>query len=215
MAFLKETVSMNEPLEHDSVLSGTPGEHVAQTRFGSADRAQAFYRQQVFPKLNDAMQRFVLKQEFVFIATANAKGHADSSFRAGPPGFIHIITPTRLAYPEYRGNGVMASVGNLLENPHVGMMFIDFFKSTIGLHVNGTARVVDNDELTEEPEMTAAVLKASQVNGGAQPECWVLVDVKEAYIHCAKHIPLLAKQEKPMHWGTDEERHKGGSFFQA
>jgi len=161
------------------------------------------------------MQRFVLKQEFVFIATANAKGHADSSFRAGPPGFIHILTPTLLAYPEYRGNGVMASVGNLLENPHVGMMFIDFFKSTIGLHVNGTARVVDNEDLADEPEGTAAILKDSQVNGGAQQECWVLVKVKEAYIHCAKHIPLLAKQEKPVHWGTDEERHKGGSFFQA
>jgi len=61
MASFEETVSMNESLEHDSVLSGTPGEHLAQTRFGSAQRAQAFYRQQVFPKLNDAMQRFVLK----------------------------------------------------------------------------------------------------------------------------------------------------------
>ena len=105
------------------VLLGSPGEQLAQTRFGTAQRARGFYRQQVFSELNDVMQKFILEQGFVFIATADAQGNADSSFRAGPPGFIHILNPTRLAYPEYRGNGIMASVGNTLENPHVGLMF--------------------------------------------------------------------------------------------
>ena len=109
------------------VLLGSPGEQLAQTRFGTAQRARGFYRQQVFSELNDVMQKFILEQEFVFIATADAQGNADSSFRAGPPGFIHILNSKRLVYPEYRGNGIMASVGSILENPHVGLMFIDFF----------------------------------------------------------------------------------------
>lgn len=196
-------------------LLGTPGEQLAQSRFGTAQRASGFYQQQVFPELNAVMQKFILEQEFVFIATADAQGHADSSFRAGPPGFIHILNPQRLAYPEYRGNGVLASVGNILENPHVGMMFIDFFKSTIGLHVNGMARVVDNAHLAQEPDMTDAILQAAQAKGGRQPKCWIIVDVEEAYIHCSKHIPLMEKQDKRVHWGTDDKRHKRGDFFQS
>jgi len=51
--------------------------------------------------------------------------------------------------------------------------------------------------------------------GGRQSVCWVLVEVEEAYIHCSKHIPLLAKLDKQLHWGTDDERFKGGDFFQV
>ena len=89
---------------HDPSL-GTSGERRAQSRFGTAQRALSFYRQQVFPELNTVMQRFIQEQECVFIATADVHGAADSSFRAGPPGFIHILSAKQLAYPEYRGNG--------------------------------------------------------------------------------------------------------------
>ena len=148
--------------ESGGPLLGTPGEHLGQTRFGTARRALGFYRNQVFPELNVLMQQFIQEQEFVFIATADAKGHADSSFRAGPSGFIHVLSSKQLAYPEYRGNGVLASVGNILENSHIGMMFIDFFKSTIGLHVNGIARVVDNACLAEEVNVTDALLRSEE-----------------------------------------------------
>ncbi len=212
----KDTTSMSESRMTESTipLRATIGEQLAQARFGSTQRALGFYRQQVVTELNAAMQKFVREQEFVFIATANAQGHADSSIRVGPPGFIHILTATRVAYPEYRGNGVMASVGNILENPYVSLMFIDFYKSTIGLHVNGTARVIDNGRLAEEPDITGAILKDAGVKGGRHPECWIVVDVEEAYIHCSKHIPLLEKKDKHVHWGSDDERYKGGNFFQ-
>lgn len=193
---------------------GASGEERAQSRFGSTQRALAFYRQQVVSELNEAMKKFIQEQECVFIATANAHGAADSSFRAGPAGFVHILSPQRLAYPEYRGNGVMASVGNILENPHIGLMFIDFIKSTIGLHVNGAARVIENDGLAKEPGVTNALLQDAAVKGGRHPECWIIVDVKEAYIHCSKHIPLLEKKNKQVHWGTDNEHDKRGTFFQ-
>jgi predicted pyridoxine 5'-phosphate oxidase superfamily flavin-nucleotide-binding protein len=185
---------MSDPLREERHVPGASGEQRAQSRFGNTQRALAFFRQQVFPELNDVMKKFIQEQECVFIATANAHGAADSSFRAGPPGFVHILSSKQLAYPEYRGNGVMASVGNILENPQIGLMFIDFFKSTIGLHVNGAAKVIENGCLSEEPGVTNALLEDAVLKGGRQPECWIIIDVIEAYIHCSKHIPLLKKR---------------------
>ena len=60
------------------------------------------------------MVEFVGRMEMAFIATADAGGECDSSLRAGPAGFLHVIDTKHLAYPEYRGNGVMATAGNIL-----------------------------------------------------------------------------------------------------
>jgi len=161
------------------------------------------------------MREFIARQEMVSIATADAHGECDCSFRAGLPGFVYVLDEKTLAYPEYRGNGVIASVGNILENPHIGMIFIDFFQSTAGLHVNGKARVVDNEDLLARPDVTAEMIKATQTTGRRRPECWILVEVEEAYIHCSKHVPLLKKLDKKIHWGTDDENYKGGDYFKA
>ena len=61
-----------------------------------------------------------------FLATADGHGECDVSFRAGEAGFVHVLDEKILVYPEYRGNGVMASLGNITENPHAGLLFIDF-----------------------------------------------------------------------------------------
>lgn len=50
---------------------------------------------------------------------------------------------------------------------------------------------------------------------GDRAERWVLVEVEEAYIHCSKHIPKMAKLDKNVDWGTDNEKKKGGDFFKA
>jgi predicted pyridoxine 5'-phosphate oxidase superfamily flavin-nucleotide-binding protein len=196
-------------------LPGSKGEHQAQEAFGTTRRALTFYHKQMLPYLNPLMREFIARQEMVFIATADAQGACDCSFRAGLPGFVHVLDDTTLAYPEYRGNGVMASVGNLLENSHIGMIFIDFFQSTVGLHVNGKARVVDNEMLLARRDVTPAMITATQTTGGRCPERWILVEVEEAYIHCSKHVPLLQKLRKDIHWGTDNERDKGGDAFKA
>src|SRR5262249_9387088 len=114
-------------------LPGSKGEHQAQEECGTTRRALSFYNKQMLPYLNPLMRAFIARQEMVFIATADAYGACDCSFRAGLPGFVHVLDDKTLAYPEYRGNGVMASVGNIMENPHIGMIFIDFFQSTVGL----------------------------------------------------------------------------------
>jgi predicted pyridoxine 5'-phosphate oxidase superfamily flavin-nucleotide-binding protein len=131
---------MNDHTKRDSVFSGSSAEQLAQHKLGTTKRARAFYQAQWVDQLNEEMQGFIQRQEMVFIATADEHGKPDCSLRAGTAGFVHVLDSKRLAYPEYRGNGVMASVGNMLSNPHIGMMFVDFFQSTVGLHVNGKAR---------------------------------------------------------------------------
>ncbi len=196
-------------------IPGSEGEHHAQKKFGTTRRALAFYNNQMLDHLNVVMQEFIARQEMVFIATADARGECDCSFRAGSAGFVHVLDEKTLAFPEYRGNGVMASVGNSSGNPHVGLIFIDFFQSTVGLHVNGEARVVEYEDFLSRPDVTPHMTKASATMGGRRPERWFFVKVEEAYIHCSKHVPLLKKLDKDIHWGTDDETRKGGDFFRA
>ena len=117
--------------------------------------------------------------------------------------------------PEYRGNGVMASLGNISENPHIGMWFGDFFDTTIGLHVNGKATIVENEELENWANLPESIALDLAVSGGRKPERWIMVEVVEAYIHCSKHVPHLQKLDKAIHWGTDDDACKGGDFFGA
>ena len=192
---------------------GSEGERILQKKVGSENKASAFYDKQMLDYLNPYMRKFILKQEMVFIATADSKGECDCSFRAGKQGFVRILNEKTLLCPEYRGNGVMASMGNILENSHIGMTFIDFFENTIGLHVNGKAKIVENDELLADKTLDG-VANSIQEEGTA-PERWILITVEEAYIHCSKHIPHLKKLDKKIHWGTNKETHKGGDFFKA
>jgi hypothetical protein len=192
---------------------GSQGERVLQRQYGSVDRANEFYDTQMHNHLNDRMVKLIERQEMMFIATSDAKGECDSSFRAGFPGFVIVLDDKTLIYPEYRGNGVYASLGNISENPHVGMLFVDFFDSTIGLHVNGKAKVIDSERMLQRVAATETVCEAIQMVDGPQPERWVQVTVEEAYIHCAKHVPRLEKAEKKIHWGSDDDSHKGGRFF--
>ncbi|HAP42444.1 MAG TPA: pyridoxamine 5-phosphate oxidase [Nitrospira sp.] len=189
---------------------GSPGEQRAQARFGTSVRAAAFYEHQVLAYLNRPMREFIARMEMVYIATADARGNCDCSFRAGAPGFVQVFDDRTLAYPEYRGNGVLASVGNMLENPRIGMVFLDYFQTTVGLHVNGSARVLDPQDMAAVPQLTL-----DPHDAGPTPKAWILIQVEEAYIHCSKHVPLLARREKHIVWGTDDERLKGGNFFKS
>jgi predicted pyridoxine 5'-phosphate oxidase superfamily flavin-nucleotide-binding protein len=155
------------------------------------------------------MIEFIHRMEMVFVATSDAEGDCDASLRAGAPGFLRVLDERTLAYPEYRGNGVMASLGNLCENPHIGLLMIDFVEDLIGLHVNGHAHVLDNDAFAVRyPEH-------GEPTEGRRAERWVVVDVVEAYIHCRKHIPRMQRLPQKRAWGTDDPARKGGDYFAA
>jgi predicted pyridoxine 5'-phosphate oxidase superfamily flavin-nucleotide-binding protein len=189
---------------------GSAGEHVLQREYGTQDRAARFYADQVRDRLLPTMAEFVGRMEMVFVATADRHGECDSSLRAGPPGFVQVLDERTLAYPEYRGNGVHASLGNICENAHVGLLMVDFVEDLIGLHVNGTARVVaDADFRTAHPGVPV------DDEHGRRPERWVVVEVEEAYVHCRKHVPRMARITERREWGTDDPGRKGGDYFGA
>jgi len=94
----------------------------------------------------------------------------------------------------------MASLGNILDNPHIGMIFLDFNRERIGLHVDGTTQIVGAEDRSGRPRV----------------ERWVEVRVQEAYIHCRKHLPHLVNADgNGRAWGTDDSRAKGGDYFGA
>ncbi|MEV4311677.1 pyridoxamine 5'-phosphate oxidase family protein [Actinocrispum sp. NPDC049592] len=191
-------------------LPGSHGEHLLQCAYGTRDRAKKFYENQLLDHLNEAMIEFIGRMEMAFVATADASGECDSTFRAGPPGFLRVLDSRHIAYPEYRGNGVLASLGNISENPHLAILMVDFVRDLIGLHVNGKARVLEDAEIREQyPDVPA------EHDRGRTPERWVVVQVEEAYIHCRKHIPRLQPVERTRDWGTDDVKRKGGDYFGA
>jgi hypothetical protein len=109
----------------------------------------------------------------------------------------------------------MASMGNISENPHIGMLFVDFYQSSIGLHVNGKAEILSSEELEAYPDLFGKIKPPPKNSGTRKPALWIRVAVEEAYIHCSKHIPLMQKMDKTIHWETDDEKLKGGDFFNA
>ena len=192
---------------------GSTGELHLQALAGTATRAAAFRCNQVIDHLNAEMRAFVGRMEMAWIASSDLSGAADCSFRAGPAGFVRVLDRRTLAYPEYRGNGVLASLANIEEQPHASLLFLDFFRTRVGLHVNGWAEVLGNDEMAGHPRRTAEIEADLAITGGRHPQCWVLVTVVEAYIHCSKHVPLLVKAPTEIDWGTDDPAKKGGDAF--
>jgi uncharacterized protein len=190
---------------------GTRGEHILQERHGTAERARKFYDGQLCDQLTPRMVEFMGRMEMAFVATSDAAGECDCSFRAGSPGFMRVLDERTIAYPEFRGNGVMASLGNILENPHIGILMIDFTRDLIGLHINGNAEIITPAHM----QALDRYLPEQATHPGTRPIQWVLVTVTEAYIHCSKHIPKLIPQSRVRHWGTDNPRHKGGDYFGA
>ena len=196
---------MNQP--------GSQGERELQKKHNTGNSAHSFYNSQVLDFLNPEMQKFIEGQEMVFLSTSDSKGECDASFRAGPKGFIKVLDNKILMFPEFKGNGVMASLGNISENPQIGLMFIDFFQSSIGLHVNGKAEIITEKEASK---LINPLDKAeAEKDGQHKTKLWIKIEVEEAYIHCSKHIPRLQKQDKTIHWGSDDEKLKGGDFFKT
>jgi uncharacterized protein len=186
------------------------GERLLQTEMGSSDRACQFYDRQMLSSLTEKMASLIRRQEMVFVATADASGNCDCSPRFGNAGFVLVLDEATLAWPEYRGNGVYASLGNILENPHVGLVFLDMFDTTVGLHVNGEAHSYAESEL---PKILTDHIEQHDPSIVATVERWVVVTIEEAYIHCSKHVPRVERTGKQIDWGTDDPAAKSSEFF--
>jgi uncharacterized protein len=92
---------------------------------------------------------FIERCAMFFIATADGEGRPDCSYKGGLPGFVRVVDERTLAVPDYDGNGMYRTWGNVLVNPHVGLLFLDF-ENPKRIRVSGTAQVREDDPLRDE-----------------------------------------------------------------
>jgi predicted pyridoxine 5'-phosphate oxidase superfamily flavin-nucleotide-binding protein len=96
--------------------------------------------------IDEHAKRFIESRDMFFLATCDAEGHPQCSYKGGEPGFVRVVDDKTIAFPVYDGNGMFLSLGNVRSHAEVGMLFIDFEQPN-RLRVNGVARVDENDPL--------------------------------------------------------------------
>ena len=119
------------------------GMRALQDRFDTrrlADRLDERLGRSAF---SDQDRAFIERCAMFFLATADAEGRPDCSYKGGDPGFVRVTGPDELEFPSYDGNGQFRSLGNVQANPAVGLLFIDF-QSPRRLRVNGRATLLDD-----------------------------------------------------------------------
>ncbi|HCP75372.1 MAG TPA: pyridoxamine 5'-phosphate oxidase [Ktedonobacter sp.] len=125
------------------------GSRKLQSQFDSQRIADRLEQRTVHETFTDEDRAFIERSPMFFLATADAEGHPDCSYKGGMPGFVRVLNSNTLAFPDYDGNGMFKSLGNMLVNPHVGMLFIDF-EHPGRMRINGTATEYDDDPLLPE-----------------------------------------------------------------
>jgi predicted pyridoxine 5'-phosphate oxidase superfamily flavin-nucleotide-binding protein len=121
---------------------------------------------------------------YFFLATADAEGRPDCSFKGGAPGFVRVTGPSELAFPDYDGNGMFKSLGNLTVNPNAGLLFIDMHEKLRRLRVNGTATISRDDPL---------------IGSTVGAQLMVRVQARAIFPNCPRYIPKLALSEPSMY----------------
>jgi len=152
------------------------GNRQLQDRFGSRSIADRLEEKLTRREFTEDDKRFVESLPYFFLATADAGGRPDCSFKGGAPGFVRVTGPSEIAFPDYDGNGMFKSLGNVLTNAHVGLLFIAMHDGPRRLRVNGDACVNDNDPLLAETV-------------GAQ--LIVRVTVRAIFPNCPRYIPAM------------------------
>lgn len=132
--------------------------------------------QKTLTRLDRHCQDFIARSPFLCLSTADADGAADLSPRGDAPGFVRVLDDQTLLIPDRLGNNRLDSLLNLIKNPHIGLLFlIPGIDET--LRVNGVGQVVTRSSWLEELSV-----------GGKTPRSAVVVQVREAFLQCAKAL---------------------------
>jgi predicted pyridoxine 5'-phosphate oxidase superfamily flavin-nucleotide-binding protein len=169
------------------------GSRQLQDRFDTRRLADRLVEVIAHTAFTDADRAFIESRPMFFLATADAKGHPDCSYKGGIPGFVRIVDASTLAFPSYDGNGMFKSLGNTLVNPHVGMLFIDF-ESPKRLRVNGRASTREDDPLLAQ--FVGAQLIVRVQADAIFPNCpryihKMQILEQSPYAPCADHTPPI------------------------
>jgi uncharacterized protein len=124
------------------------GSRSLQQQFDSTRLADRIEQTLVRTHLTQSDQDFIAQRDMFFLATADKEGHPTCSYKGGDSGFVRVLDPATLAFPCYDGNGMFLSMGNVLANPHIGMLFIDFEQPS-RLRIEGSGTVSREDPLLD------------------------------------------------------------------
>jgi hypothetical protein len=155
------------------------GERELQERFDST-RLAAAIRRMTHDTINDNDRAFIERMDMFFLASVDARGNVDCSYKGGEPGFIRVVDGQTLAFPNYDGNGQFMSTGNILTNGKVGMLFVDFEKQH-RMRVNGTASIDFADPLMAEYPEAQFIVR---------------VAVEEVFPNCPRYIHKMQLVER-------------------
>jgi predicted pyridoxine 5'-phosphate oxidase superfamily flavin-nucleotide-binding protein len=155
------------------------GHRSLQDRFDSRRIADRLEEVTVHDAFTEDDAAFVESMPFFFLATADAEGRPECSYKGGVPGFVRVTGPSELAFPSYDGNGMFRSLGNVLVNPRVQLLFIDF-QDPGRMRVDGAATVSGDDPLLAEMEGADLVVR---------------VAVDRIFPNCPRYVHRMAFEE--------------------
>jgi PPOX class probable FMN-dependent enzyme len=153
-------------------------------------------------RLNPLTRALIERSPFLCLATSDALGNCDVSPRGDPAGFVRILDDRTLLIPERPGNRLADSLRNVLQNPHVGLLFVI-------PGVDDTFRVNGRATLTNDPELLAPCAVESK-----PPQLGILVDIDTAYTHCAKAF-LRSELWNPARFVPRAELPSHGELYRA
>src|SRR5262245_11958509 len=151
------------------------GNRALQDEFESRRIADRLEEKLTRTKFTDDDKAFIENAPFFFLATADADGRPDCSFKGGMPGFVRVTGASELAFPDYDGNGMFRSLGNVAVNGEVGLLFIAMGASPKRLRVNGRATIAESDPLL-------ATFPGAQM--------LVRVAARAIFPNCPRYIPV-------------------------
>jgi predicted pyridoxine 5'-phosphate oxidase superfamily flavin-nucleotide-binding protein len=153
------------------------GNRTLQDRFDTRRLADRLEERLVSDTIGENDRSFIESADMFFLATADDEGHPNCSYKGGDPGFVRVLDPQTIAFPNYDGNGMYLSTGNLLRNPSVGMLFIDFERGD-RMRLNGEARIDEQDPLM-----------------ASYPEAQFIVRVRarEVFPNCPRYIHRMRR----------------------
>ena len=125
-------------------------------------------------RLDAHSRAFIASAPFVLLATSDAAGRCDVSPKGDAPGFVLVLEDTHLVVPDRVGNNRIDGLTNIVENPHVGMIFLIPGREDT-LRVNGRACIVRDEEILARLEVQ-----------GKRPKVAIGVEIEECFLHCAK-----------------------------
>jgi predicted pyridoxine 5'-phosphate oxidase superfamily flavin-nucleotide-binding protein len=172
------------------------GNRELQERFGSTKLADRLAEKLGRDRFTDDDKAFIESSPFFFMATADAEGRPDCSFKGGAPGFARVAAPNLLVFPDYDGNGMFKSLGNLRANPQIGLLFIAMGEKPGRLRVNGMAELAFDDPLLQDMPGGQLLVRVTPVD--IFPNCpryipRMLLDEPSIYVPKADEAPVEPK----------------------